>query len=158
MRQKGQTLIEFLIALAAAVVIISAIGGAVVTTLNNAQFSKNQNLGNQYANQGMEIIRKTFSSYATGEYCLDKDSATLVERNPTVQGCNGQNVDIFARKVNIERDAADCTVVAAPMPTVAKVTVSVLWSDNKCTSRRDLFCHAITLVSCFVKREIQQGL
>ncbi|MBI3069818.1 MAG: hypothetical protein HYY87_00750, partial [Candidatus Levybacteria bacterium] len=56
--QKGQTLIEVLLALGTAVVVLSATVVAVLSALNNAQFSKNQSLATQYAQEGMEVMRK----------------------------------------------------------------------------------------------------
>ncbi|MBI2195691.1 MAG: hypothetical protein HYU48_01445 [Candidatus Levybacteria bacterium] len=60
--QKGQTLIEALIGLAVAVAIISAIVIAVISSLSNAQLTKNQNQANHYAQEGMEIVRQIRNS------------------------------------------------------------------------------------------------
>lgn len=141
---KGQTLIEALVALGAAVIIVSAITIVVISALNNAQFSKNQNLATQFAQQGMEIMRqKRDSSWGTfdeleGDYCLNKESNSLTSYG---LGCR-QNVDMFIRKVNIDKSSSDCSLAT-------KVTVTVSWSDNKCTSHANLFCHKVELVSCF---------
>lgn len=114
--QDGQTLIEVLLALGTAVVVLSATVVAVLSALNNAQFSKNQNIATQYAQEGMEVMRKMrnsnwtlFSSYS-GQYCLDQNSTQLLGRNLTTQGCNGQNVGIFAREVDVEKDSLDCAL------------------------------------------------
>lgn len=113
---KGQTLVEVLLALGTAVVVLSATVVTVLSALNNAQFSKNQNLATQYAQEGMEVMRKMrnsnwtlFSSYSD-QYCLDQNSTQLLERDPNTQGCNGQNVGIFAREVDIEKDSLDCAL------------------------------------------------
>lgn len=147
---KGQTLIEVLLALGVAVVVLSATVVAVLAALNNAQFSKNQNIATQYAQEGMEVMRNMrnsnwtlFSSYATGQYCLDQNSTGLSGRDPNVQGCNGQNVGIYARRVDIVKDSAACGG-----SNQTKVTVSVSWASNKCTDTNNLYCHKVELVSC----------
>lgn len=154
--QDGQTLIEVLLALGTAVVVLSATVVAVLSALNNAQFSKNQNIATQYAQQGMEVMRNMrnsdwtlFSSYATGQYCLNQNSTDLSGRNRTIQGCaggsspNGQNVDIYARRVDIAKNVSECGGLGT-----TKVTVSVSWSSNKCTDPGNLYCHKVELVSC----------
>lgn len=142
---KGQTLIEVLVAITAAVLVISAIAVAIISALNNAQFSKNQNMATQYAQEGMEIIRQirssdwsTFNNLSTGHYCLDKDSKELV----LSIDC-GQNVDIFVREIDIEKNSSSCN------NNQTKAIIQVSWSDGKCTNRINLFCHKVRLVSCF---------
>lgn len=143
---KGQTLIEALVALGAAVIIVSAITIVVISALNNAQFSKNQNLATQFAQQGMEIMRQmrdsnwgTFDELSRA-YCLDKGSNMPVPKAP-IAGC-GQNVDVFVREVDIEKNSSSCS-------DATKITVIVFWNDAKCTSSTNLFCHKVELVSCF---------
>lgn len=75
--QSGQTLLEALIALATAVVVITAMAVMVLTSLNNAQFSKNQNQATQYAQQGMEFLKNlaqsdwaSFAAKTDVNYCL----------------------------------------------------------------------------------------
>lgn len=146
---KGQTLIEVLVALGVAIVLIFAITIIVINTLNNAVFSKNQNLATQIAQEGMELVRKqkqsnqaTFNSLS-GDYCLGKEQTIL---SPKVIDCS-QNVDIFKREIKINRsDLGSCDT---PSANDAKVIVTVLWFDNKCTSTANLFCHNVKLISCF---------
>lgn len=142
--QSGQSLIEALVALGAAVVIVSAVAIAVITAQNNADFSKNQNLATQYARQGMEILRKireeswqTFSSY-TGTYCLAQGSSTLTSSGGTSCPTNINN--FFRRSVTINQNYGGCSGGA-------KVATSVFWSDSKCSSS-NLYCHNVTLESC----------
>src|SRR3989344_9330524 len=75
--ESGQTLLEALIALATAVVIISAMAVLVLSSLSNAQFSKNQNQATQYAQQGMEFLKNlaqsdwaSFAAKTDVNYCL----------------------------------------------------------------------------------------
>ncbi len=55
--EKGQSLIEVVVALGVAVAVLVAITSTVLTSLYNSQFSKNQNLATLYGQQGMEIVR-----------------------------------------------------------------------------------------------------
>ncbi len=140
---KGQTIIEVLVALGAAVVVVTAIAIVVISAINNTQYSKNQNLATQYAQQGMEILRQirdstyaTFNTY-NGTYCLDKDQTVL---GGTVVDCTTPNVDSYIRKVVIEKSSPGCGNV------ITKVTVQVSWTDEKCTSGS--YCHAIETTTC----------
>ena len=175
---KGQTLVEVLVALSSAVIIITAITILVISSLNNAEYGKNQNLATQYAQEGMEIIRKirdsdpqTFYGIADGQYCLDRNSTTLQAKIASgnqvrLSGCpHGatdpkENVDgIFSREVILEANVGDCnTAVPTPTPTPPpaqgniKVTVLVSWTDGKCTT--GILCHQSKLISCFSKFNI----
>lgn len=153
--QDGQTLIEVLLALGTAVVVLSATVVAVLSALNNAQFSKNQNIATQYAQEGMEVMRKMRNSnWSTlsalnGAYCLDQNKVLLSRSGSVPQGCaggsstNGQNVGIYARRVDVVKDSAECGG-----SNQIKVTVSVSWASNKCTDSSNLYCHKVELVSC----------
>ena len=146
----GQTLIEVLAAFGVAVMLATAITIAVISALSNATFSKNQNLATQYAQGGMEMIRKmrndNFTTFdgLSGNYCLDKRCVGLTDSLPYCwtrgTGC-GTNIDnVFVREVAIEKNSPSCA-------NAAKVTVATSWSDSKCTSSP--FCHSVQLVSCF---------
>ncbi len=144
MKERGQTLIEVVIALAAAVAIISAIVITVVTSLSNVEFTKNQNLASQYAREGMEVVRQmarnswpTFTTYTGVNYCLSQGSATLTTMPPT--GC-GQNVGIFVRQITIDQTSVSCS-------NSAKVTSTVFWTDSKCSTGA-IFCHQVQLQTC----------
>ena len=172
--ESGQTLIEFVVALGAAVAVLSAISGAVLHALNNAGFAKNQNLANQYSAQGMEIVRKIRTSspmlFSTlggspSYYCLDGKQTTLSSpadlKDLNCKGCGKQgsscsdtinrNIDnFFAREVDIESPATDCTSSA----NLTKVTVNTSWIDSKCpSSPGNPFCHSVKLVSCMLKTQ-----
>lgn len=145
MKEKGQTLVEALIALGVAVTIISAIVVAVVSSLSNAQFTKNQNLANHYASEGMEIVRglrnaswPAFLSLSSTYYCLAENSKALTLKGVT--GCN-QNVGIFVREVNIEHNSPSCVGTS-------RVSVYVSWSDGRCANSENAFCHKVDLISC----------
>ncbi len=145
-RESGQSLIEVLIALAASVAVVSAIVVTVITSLNNAQFTKNQNLATQYSRQGMEIVRQIaknnwadFQTYTNRDYCLDKESTSL----STMTGLNcGLNIDsLFSRQITIIQSGSTyCT-------NSVEVKSSVSWSDSKCQTG-SILCHDILLRSC----------
>lgn len=153
----GQSLIEVLISLTIATAVLSAITVAVVYSLRNTQFSKNQNLATQYASEGVEVVRQirdnesTLSNY-NGGYCLPQDSTKL--DGALVPPC-GQNVGpkdigstnyIYSREVTIEPASTP------PDPPTEcgdnyKVTVKVSWWDNACGDTSN-FCHKTQLISC----------
>lgn len=142
--QSGQALIEALVALAAAVAVISAIAITVITSLQNVEFTKNQNLATQYAGEGLEIVRRigrsnwqTLQAYNATNYCLAKGSTVLT---PMGGSSCGQNVGIYVRQINIELNSPSCQ-------TNVKVRSTVKWSDSKCGSS-DVFCHEVRLDSC----------
>jgi prepilin-type N-terminal cleavage/methylation domain-containing protein len=137
---KGQTLIEVLVALGLAGVVITAATIVVTASLNNAQFSRDQQLATNYAQEGMEIVRQIrgyditgFRGYS-GTYCLAKGQLTL----SSPQSLCPTNVDIFTRSVVIEQ--SQCAT------NVARVSVNVAWTDGRCSSGG--LCHKVPLVSC----------
>ena len=146
MGEKGATLIEALIALSVAVAIVSAIVVAVISSLSNAQFTRNQNQANHFAQEGMEIVRQirnnswiSFINLSSTYYCLDENSKALTTKG--VSGC-GQNIGIYIREINIEHNNSPSCVGTS------RVTSNVSWSDAKCTDVRNTFCHKVTLISC----------
>lgn len=143
--ERGQTLVEVLVAMATAVAVLSAIAITVVSSLSNIEFTKNQNQATQYSREGLEVVRRlarsnwtTFESYNATDYCLGKSQTVLSAMGPN--GC-GQNVDnTFVRKIEIEQNSTSCQ-------SNAKITSVVSWSDSKCGSD-NVFCHEVTLDSC----------
>jgi hypothetical protein len=163
--EKGQSLVEALIALGVAAIVVSAMAVAAITAVNNSDFSKYQNLATNYAQQGMEIVRQKSQSNWTAfygfvgqspnisTYCLDQGSTTFISR-PT--GC-GQNINdqnnkpLFVRQVMLTQLA----YIAHPTPNVVdpacngsvQATINVSWTDGKCL--KGVFCHKVVLDSCF---------
>lgn len=160
---RAQSLVEVLVALSAAALVLSGIAVVVISSLNNIQYSKNQNLASQYASQAMEVIRKIRDSSsslnnfleANGnvlEYCLPEGSIVPI---PKTTNCGGSNIkNAFVRELKIFK--------GLPTPSSEcgnnyKVTVTVSWRDGKCTNNdnapeSDKFCHKVNLVSCFIDR------
>lgn len=150
-KEKGQSLVEALVALAAAVVIVTGITVAVITSISNSDFSKYQNLSTQYAQQGLEILKQqsesNWASFAllNGVYCLSQNSTALVSPGagscpPNIQNSPGNN--FFVRQINISQNDPSCSSNAA------KVSVNVSWSDGKCTDSSNVYCHGVKLDSC----------
>lgn len=169
----GQTLIEVLVGLSAAVVVISAITVTVISSLNNTEYGRDQNLATHYSQEGIEIIRNmrdqniasiAQSSIPDGNYCLANGCSALVDdtskSNSPASYCGpriglrcGQNIDNFVREITIEHNSSTCNgngPTNAPTPTtpLVKVTVITYWGDTKCTDSNNQFCHSVLLTSC----------
>lgn len=167
--QKGQTLIEVVAAMGIGVILMSAITLVVIYSLQNTQFSKNQNVAKQYAQEGMEVIRQMrnegrlpgIADANPRRYCLDENSTVLFEKNEAFpNGCyhtdnTGGPTNVaafFVREVILQEDVANCRFTPAAgqtAGTATQATVKVSWADGKCTDTDNLYCHATTLVSCF---------
>ena len=165
--QKGQTLIEVLAALTAAVVIVGAIVSASLNALKSTEYTRDQNIATQYTQGGMEILRDmrnmdigSFSetSLPDGTYCLAKD-CTILDKNVAscwkeTTGCP-QNIDKFVRTVVVAHNANDCnasptpTGQTSPLASNVKITVSTAWYDTQCTDSSNPFCHSAVASSCF---------
>ncbi|EKD65260.1 MAG: hypothetical protein ACD_50C00146G0002 [uncultured bacterium] len=148
--QKGQTLIEALVSLSIAVTIIGAITVVVISSLNNAIFTRNQNQATQYAQEGIETVKRISQSQVSffdlsqqGDYCLGPDLTLQLLVLPNPGRCpEEQRVDIFEREVNITHGNTDCSGNT-------KIIVTVQWADNKCTAAvGSPYCHKVELRSC----------
>ncbi len=136
----GQTVIELLVALSAAVIIITGVTVTVISTLSNAQYSKNEVLATKYSQEGLEIVRQIRDSdYSTfsrlnGTFCLIKGATSL-----SAGTCTSPNVDNFIRSVQIQQNAG-CSANGA------KVIVTASWTDGKC--QPGIFCNKVQQDSC----------
>jgi len=135
MNDKGQSLIEVMVALSVAIIVMTAIVMSVVIAIANSQFYKSQNLANHYARQAMESLRQlarsdwnSFTSYENEKYCLT-DEELLYEIESTT--CNNSRVNNFKREVEIYHENDDCAVVNST-DKGSKVVVIVSWNDSKC--------------------------
>ena len=165
---KGQTMIEVVTAFGVAVMLISVITIAVLTSLNSSQYSNNRQLAFKYAQQGVEYIRllhesnlkefkETFS--IDKKFCMGVDNDFVVKSSLEHYGCinennnnttNNINLYNFAREVIIG-DGNNCNIPTKPIsPAVVKnieITVKVSWRDGKCKTGE--FCHKAEIISCF---------
>lgn len=162
MSMQGQTIVEVLVALTTAVVIISAITIAVITSLRTVEYSRTQNTATNYAQEGMEFMRflrdsnyPAFAELDAGDsHCLGKGASSL--ESITAPVCSA-NVDFFARTITFEDNSEYCAPITPippePIPpnTARKVTVIVSWTDGKCVDEEGNstgMCHEARLVSC----------
>jgi type II secretory pathway pseudopilin PulG len=148
-KQRGQTLIEAVVALSVMLLIIAAIAVTVVNGLYNSQFIKNQNLANKYAQQAMEQVRfmqeNDLAGFATlsGSYCVGEDNIFVTGDKNTCPPNMG-TPPTHKRIVDIEEDVSVC------QSDEFKITVTDSWSSSKCASD-NAFCHKSELVSCLSK-------
>jgi type II secretory pathway pseudopilin PulG len=156
-KQKGQSLIEVLLAFSVAIVILGAVITAVITSLSSNQYTKNQNLATSYAKEGIAEIRVArdsqwgvFSAIPDGDYCLPEDIGRWSAYD--LQNCvsSGKIGDSFSRKVTIKQNSTDCASVQSSKKGT-KATVTVFWSDKKCTDPDPAksLCNSVVLDSCF---------
>ncbi len=165
MRQKGQTLLEILFAFGVSIMGMSATILSVTTALNNIQYAKNQSLANLSAQEGMAVIRQIRDSnwnyfstrltdFSSGlKYCIDEN---LVLKGPISSAgyCFGDNAvgekGNFSREVEFEHSSDACATNCPGAGCVkgSKVTVTVSWSDNKCSVGAPR-CHKVELITCF---------
>ena len=177
-KQEGQTLIEILLAFSVCILVLSAIIVGITTSLSNTQYTKNQNLANSYAKEGMAVVRQirdssswnNFSSledYITNtRYCIGSNPTELKKLELSNQNCWAQSPvgKIFSREVVFAHDSPDCSAGIPPIPTPtpttipkgSKVTIIVSWSDNKCPVG-DPFCHKVELITCFSNIDQKQA-
>ena len=149
---RGQSLIEAVLSLGVSSIIIAAIAMVVITSMNNANYAKYQNVAAHYAQEGLDIIRQQsetnwdlFSQKTSGTYCLAQDSTDL--GTSPVGDCTTPNISSnninFIRKIIILTSGSGCS-------SGEKVSVVVSWSDGKCSSSKP-YCHDVTLDSCFAQ-------
>lgn len=79
--QKGQGLIEVLAALTIAMVVLTALSVAAVTSVRNATFAKNQNQANAYARQTMDGIRAYRDLYKTHFFNVKSEGCYILSNN-----------------------------------------------------------------------------
>lgn len=154
--EAGQTLIEIILAFSVAILVLSAVVVGVTTSLNNTQHTKNQNIANFYAQEGMAVIRQIrdsswpdFFSKTSVNYCLSQNSTLL--NNPP---CGVNVAGIYSREVEIRHNLQDCSNAGI---NGSKVAVKVLWSDSKCPSGSNIYCHKIELISCLSNIDQKQA-
>lgn len=167
-REAGQTLIEVLVALTAAVVIVAAIVSASLNSLNSSEFSRDQNISSQFTQEGLEIIRDmrntsiaslSASYLPDGTYCLAKSCTALINTVPSCWQQNpvcAQNVDKFVRTVTVTHNATDCNATPTPignpigaLASNVKIVITTSWFDSRCTNSTKPFCHSTIASSCF---------
>lgn len=154
---QGQTLIEILVAMGIAVTVITSMTIVVTSAISNANYSKNQNLATEFAQEGMEVVRQMqVNNYQTlstlsGRYCLAPTCSAIT----AASGSCGSNVSGNTANcaVNISNTLIRQVDIFPPGSAQAKcvntiqATVSVLWTDGKCQA--GTYCHNQQIISCF---------
>ncbi len=154
--QDGQTLLEALIALAAIIIILSATAVAVLTSINNSSFVKQQNQSNKLAQQGVELIRDqiqnnsqypTYLAYNGSIKCLD---AYNVFQNRQCNSAISTDLvnGIFKREVTFTSTKCD-TGAALDFADGLQIKIDVYWTSGKC-QLANTFCHKQEVRSCFI--------
>lgn len=137
--EKGQTLIEILVALGIITVVVSALSSIVITSQGNVKQSKNQGLSMHLAQEALEIVRQIrdndYTSFKTmtGTYCLAKDEVELSSN------CYTANADNFLRKVRIVQSGCGANI--------SRIEVTVSWQSSRCPATNS-FCHKSALQTC----------
>jgi Tfp pilus assembly protein PilV len=156
--QKGQTMIEAIVALMTILLIITAIAVVITNGLYNSQFIKNQNEANKYAQQGMELVRniqqndlEEFSqpNFQNTTLCIDENTQTLIDDSQICAGINTGKY--YNRTITFSQGAEPCVGIEPTGTALAvsetKVTVTVAWSSSKC-DKTNTFCHKSVLQAC----------
>ena len=156
--QKGQLLIEAILALAIVVIIVTGIVIALVYSINNSTLSKDQNIATGYAQEGLDIIRNmkdsdynTFSGL-NGTYCLPEGITAIdpsADPSEEVTDC-ALIANRFKRQIYINPNGED----TRPDPTTQVcnagrffVASIILWSEKRCENQDT--CGKVELNSCF---------
>lgn len=158
---RGQTLLEGVVALAAIVVVLTAISIATITNLSNSQFIKNQSLASKYGQQAMETIRYTRNNDPTTfftvwtsainpnrTYCMNS-AGTMTDAGAACGQVDDFSGSKFIREVKFNATSPRCS-----NGTLA--TITVYWNSGKCdpTSLPSRYCHKTQIVSCFADPSI----
>ncbi len=157
--QKGQALIEALVALGIIMVVLSAISTVVVNSLFNSQFIKEQNLASKYSQEGIEIVRGIQISNLTHfkndltdlspglYYCINASGSDLTTTSCDTTTANTPSTSpIYNRTVDLQRGSPDASPCNTTLET--KVTVTTRWTSSKCGGTP--FCHKTEVQSCIV--------
>ncbi len=115
--QSGQSLLEVVAALAAALLVILGLVRVTIVSMRNSQMAKNQALATQYAQEAMEKIRAYRDQNSWEIFWDDMDD---LSSGPT-------DIDtLFSKTVLVEN--AETSPGAADR---AKVTVTVSWESGR---------------------------
>lgn len=121
MNNKGQSLIELLVALGLLTVVITILSIATITGLQNSQYSKNQAQATKLSQEGLEKIR------------------TVRDRNYTVCGPSGVAVwnSIYDVPMNCQANPASCSYALATITASAPsgCTATEFWLSNVNTTQ-----------------------
>ncbi len=126
---RGQTLIEIIIAIAVAVLVIAAIAQVATVGSRNATYSQTRTKASEYAQEATEWLRsqrdKNWNVFANHDltYCINTLPADIGTLPATGTGtCGASYLDvIFQRTMRFEYIS----------PNQRNITVAVSWTDSK---------------------------
>ncbi len=152
--QKGQLLLEAILAMAIVGIILTGIVIALNFSVNNSNISKDQNVATSYAQEGLDIVRNMkdsdFASFSAlnGTYCLASGTVPISGPCNPIGGAGGK----FTRKIIVNQLGQDTRKNPVTQPCTLNKAVFVAsivsWTDNRCTSGAQ--CHNAELDSCFI--------
>lgn len=174
---KGQSLLEVLLGLALASIVIGAITITILSSLNNAQRSRDQNTATQFAQQGLEGMRqfrnnkeqqfRTFGNQSADgiTYCFDLACTELSStagppcgQAPSMTaGSCGENLAAprFSRVVRVKKSPAlGVTDVCLPIatqrtqPTENYIQVESIVTWQDGQCPSGRYCHETRLTTC----------
>ena len=121
-KEKGQVLVEAVIALAVSVLIISGLLSVVTASIGSATFSRNQSSATKYTEEGMELVR----SY--------RDQNTWDVFYGNIGACQDKAGISLHPQTNFDRKVTCISVDSSKV----KVTAIVSWTDSKGTHNSKL--------------------
>lgn len=176
--EAGQTLLEILLAFSASILVLSAVIMGIVTSLSNAQYTKNQSLANSYAQEGMAVVRKirdsgwnSFSQLSDFtnniKYCINKNlelKEIALTGNCLGNDPQGNSLAIgaegnFSREVMLNHNkttnycCSDTSAGCSGGTAGSKATIAVSWADSKCPA--GTLCHKVELITCFSSVDVK---
>lgn len=155
---KGQTLIEVVVALSVVMLILAAISVAVTTSVSNSTYLKNHNLASKHAQDGIEHIRHLYENQENFFASFSAGATYFMDENDYIyQGFFEPNLDSqFVREVMFE-PSVECDENTSGLDEL-RVTVEVFWTSGKCArdlsnpTLEDRYCHKSELITCFTER------
>jgi type II secretory pathway pseudopilin PulG len=136
-RENGQTLLEVLVALAAVIIILSAITTAALLSLRQSVGSSSETRASQLAQEGLELMKSQVGTISQDTLACLGDTGTL---EPVTACQDIANLEqTYRRTVSVTTDPTQCA-------TLKKVTVTVFWNDAVC--RNQALCHTTPLTTC----------
>lgn len=160
-QKKGDVLIEAVLAIAITGIVVTGIVVALTNSISQSNFTRNQNLASNYAQQGLDIARNmkensfaSLSALGDRSYCLG-EGETAITTPESASGCDVNIGETFFRSVYINSSGEDGREAVPGQSCQVEDGVSsvfiasiVAWTDSKCTGGE--ICHKVELNSCFV--------
>lgn len=127
-RQKGQSLIEVIVALVVLGVIVVGLARVIVNSLRNAEYSRNKNLSLHLAQTKMEGLRKQRDSTNWDVFQFDLLKGGTEFRETEILNEDGSYNSVSGKYTRVTQylDASESAVDIK-----IKVTITVSWTDSQ---------------------------